>query len=122
MNFAKWTFRIAAIYGFIVLTPLYFLEPTITAQQGPVTHPEYYYGFTGCALAFQLLFLLISRDPIRLRPAMLACMVEKISFPVVVWPLYLQGRAPLPVAILSSIDLMWLTLFAVSWVRTREAG
>ena len=122
MNFAKWTFRVAAIYGFIVLTPLYFAEPQIAAQGGPVNHPEFLYGFTGCALAFQLLFFLISRDPARLRPAMIACMAEKLSFPIVVWPLYLQCRTPVTIVVFSTIDLMWMVLFAVSWVRTREAA
>lgn len=121
MTFAKWVFRIAGIYGFIVLTPLYFMESAVAAQQGPINQPEYFFGFTGCALSFQLLFLLISRDPARLRPAMLAAVAEKISFPIVVWPLYLQGRTPVTVAAMSTVDLMWCALFLISWVRMREA-
>jgi hypothetical protein len=122
MRFAKWVFLAAGIYGFVVLTPLYFLEGQIAVQQGPVTHPEYFYGFVGCALAFQLLFLLVARDPAGLRPAMLAAIVEKVGFPAAVWPLYLQGRTPAPVAIFSSIDLVWGLLFLVAWRRTRAAA
>jgi hypothetical protein len=122
MSFARWVFRLAAIYGFIVLTPLYGLEGAISARQGPVTHPEYFYGFIGCALAFQLLFLIISRDPARLRPAMLAGIVEKLSFPAAVWPLFLQGRAPAPVAVMSGVDLVWGLLFLIAWRRTRAAA
>jgi hypothetical protein len=122
MQFAKWVFLAAGIYGFVVLTPLYVLEPAISAQQGPVTHPEYFFGFVGCALAFQLLFLIIARDPVRLRPAMLAAIVEKVTFPAAVWPLFLQGRAPAAVTAFSTIDLFWGALFAISWMRTRPAG
>jgi hypothetical protein len=118
MRFAKWVFLAAGVYGLIVLTPLYFLEATVSATQGPVTHPEYYYGFVGCALAFQVLFLIISRDPARLRPTMLAGIVEKATFPAAVWPLFLQHRAPTPVLVMSSIDLFWGVLFVVSWFRT----
>lgn len=121
MRFAKWVFLAAGVYGFVVLTPLYFLEGTVAARQGPVNHPEYYYGFIGCALAFQLLFLIISRDPVRLRPAMLAAIVEKASFPAAVWPLFLQHRAPAPVVAMSSIDLVWGVLFVASYFRTAKA-
>lgn len=122
MRFAKWVFLAAGIYGFVVLTPLYFLESTVSATQGPVTHPEYYYGFVGCALAFQVLFLIISRDPARLRPAMLASVVEKATFPAAVWPLFLQHRAPLPVLVFSSMDLVWGVLFVIAFVRTGKAA
>ena len=44
MGFAKWVFAGAAIYGFIVLTPLYFLEGALARISGPVTYPEYYCG------------------------------------------------------------------------------
>jgi hypothetical protein len=118
MRFARWVFLAAGVYGFIVLTPLYFLEGAVSRTQGPVTHPEYYYGFVGCALAFQLLFLIISRDPARLRPVMLASIVEKVTFPAAVWPLFLQHRAPAPVTVFSSIDLLWGALFVAAYVRT----
>jgi hypothetical protein len=118
MRFARWVFLAAGVYGFIVLTPLYALEGAVSATQGPVTHPEYYYGFVGCALAFQLLFLVIARDPARLRPAMLAGIVEKAGFPAAVWPLFLQHRAPAAVTAFASIDLIWGVLFVISYVRT----
>ncbi|MGH7494644.1 MAG: hypothetical protein ACREOO_19905 [bacterium] len=68
MKFAKWVFRIAGIYGLIVLTPMYFTEGQISRDFPPApTHPEYYYGFIGVALAWQVLFLLLSKDPLRYR-------------------------------------------------------
>ena len=50
MRFAKWAFTAAGIYGLVSLPPLYFIERLATP---PITHPEYYYGFIGTALAFQ---------------------------------------------------------------------
>jgi hypothetical protein len=120
VRFASWTFTLAGLYGLIVITPLYFLEGAVARGSGPVTHPEYYYGFAGAALAFQVLFLIIGRDPVRLRPAILACLVEKFTFPAAVWPLYLAHRAPLTVAIFSTIDLIWGVLFTIAWFRTRS--
>ena len=121
MRFAKWVFTIAGIYGFVAVGPLYFMEGAIGRASAPISHPEYFYGFIGVTLAFQLLFLIIARDPARLRPAMLASIVEKVSFPAAVWPLFLQHRAPAPVTVFASIDLLWGVLFVASYLRTREA-
>jgi len=119
MRFATWVFRLAAIYGVIVLTPLYFLEARISAAGPPVNHPENYYGFVGAALAFQALFYVISRDPARYRLAMIPSILEKASFGGAVIPLWLAGRAPGAVAVFSAIDLVWGALFVASWLRTR---
>ena len=80
MKLARITFLIAGIYGLIVLTPLYFLEGTIARQTPPpITHVEFFYGFIGAALAWQVVFLLIARDPARYRLMMLPSILEKIS-------------------------------------------
>jgi hypothetical protein len=43
------------------LTPQYFMESRVSADYPPaITHPEYYYGFLGVAIAFQVLFVIIS--------------------------------------------------------------
>jgi hypothetical protein len=81
MTFATRVFLIAGIYGLLVLLPQYFLE----GKHGrdfppPITHPEYYYGFVGVALAWQIAFFIISRDPVRYRPIMIAAIAEKASF------------------------------------------
>ena len=120
MKFAKWVFTLAGIYGLIVMLPMYFTEVAYKATgQAPLSHPESLYGFVGAALAFQVLFLIIGRDPARMRPAILAALVEKISFPAAVWPLYLMGRTPGVVAFFASIDLALAVLFAIAWFKTR---
>jgi hypothetical protein len=122
MSFAKWAYRLAGIYGFIVLTPLLFLEPALAAQTGPVTYPEYYYGFAGSALVFQALFLLISTDPARYRRVMLITVAEKLAFPAVVWPLFLMGRTHGSVVVFATIDAALGVIFLIAWLRTRPAA
>lgn len=121
MRFARWVFTVAGIYGFVAVAPLYLMEGVIARTSPPISHPEYFYGFIGVTLAFQLLFLIIGRDPVRLRPAMLAAVIEKLSFPPAVYLLVSQGRTPPAVAVFATIDLVLAVLFVVSWVRTRDA-
>jgi hypothetical protein len=119
MRFAKWVFTGAGIYGFVAVGPLYFMEGAIGRTSAPISHPEYFYGFIGVTLAFQLLFLIIGRDPVRLRPAMIAAVAEKVSFPPAVYLLVAQGRTPPVIAGFATIDLILAVLFVLSWIRTR---
>ena len=119
MKFARITFLVAAVYGIIVLLPQYFLESYIgQTDPPPITHPEFFYGFIGVALAFQLVFLIISRDPVRYRPLMLASVVEKFSFGIAAVVLYIQGRLSANMLGAGSVDLVLGTLFIVSFLKT----
>jgi hypothetical protein len=119
MIFARRVFLIAAIYGFIVLWPQYFLEETIGRDTPPpITHPEYFYGFVGIALAWQVVFLLISRDPIRYRPLMLAAVIEKASFGLPAIALYVSGRLSGQMLAAGLLDLILGALFIASYRRT----
>jgi hypothetical protein len=62
MKLARWIYLIAGIYGILVLAPALFRPP-----QGA---PEFYYGFIGLALAWQLAFFVVARDPIGFRALM----------------------------------------------------
>ena len=67
-RFARRVFTVAGIYGLIVMVPQYFLAAQISRDTPPaITHLEYFYGFIGLAVAWQLVFLLIGRDPERYR-------------------------------------------------------
>ncbi len=119
MRFAKRVFLIAAIYGFVVLVPQYFLEQKMGLDHPPaITHPEYFYGFAGVALAWQVAFLIISADPARYRTMMLPGVLEKVGFGGAVVVLYLLGRVQAIMLIPAAIDLVWGVLFAVAYVRT----
>lgn len=119
MIFAKRVFSLAGIYGILTLTPLYFLEETLNRDfPPPITHPEHFYGFVGVALSWQVLFLVVARDPVRYRLMMLPAILEKLTFVVAVGALLLQGRvAPLALGP-ASIDLVLAGLFGWAFLRT----
>ena len=121
MKFAKLVFLIAGIYGLIVVLPLYFFEEkTGRDYPPPITHPEYYYGFVGVTAAWQILYLLISTNPIRYRPVMIPPMLAKGSFVIAVTILYLQGRVSGTMLGASMIDLLLVVLFFLAYLRTPE--
>ena len=120
MRFARWVFLVAGIYGLIVVTPQYFMEGVIARTTGPITHPEYFYGFIGVVVAFQLVFLIVSRDPVRFRPIMPACVVEKLTFGVAAWALYAAQRVRADILPFAAIDLVLAVLFMMAWMKTRN--
>jgi hypothetical protein len=119
MIFASRVFLIAGIYGIAVLTPQYFLEARIGADYPPaISHAEYFYGFVGVALAWQLAFLVIAIDPVRYRLIMLPGIVEKVSFGVAAIVLYAQGRLPAILLAAGCGDLAFAGLFAAAYWKT----
>jgi hypothetical protein len=119
MKFAKYTFYVAGILGLIILLPQYFLESK-TGQDYPpaITHPEYFYGFIGVAVAFQFVFLIIARHPGKYRLLMIPSMIEKFSFSIAVIILYLQNRIPLAMFAAGLLDLTFGILFVISFFTT----
>ena len=121
MKFAKWVFLIAGIWGLLALLPMYFLE----AKNGhdfppPINHPEYYYGFIGVAVAWQVLFLILSKDPVRYRTMMIPSVLEKFTFSMAVFTLQLQHRVPPMVVLFGFIDLVLGVLFALAYFKTLD--
>src|SRR3954469_10973304 len=105
MTFARRVFLIAGVYGLLVLLPMYFLEARIGRDQPPaITHPEYFYGFLGVALAWQVAFLVIATDPARFRPLMVPSVLEKASFGLASVALASAGRIPAVVLVGGLID------------------
>lgn len=93
INFAKWLLRIAGVYGLVVLVPLYFQERQFGIDNPPaINHPEFYYGFVGVAVAWQIAFLIMSTDPLRYRPILPACVFEKFCFGIAAMILFAHGR------------------------------
>lgn len=119
-RFARVTFGVAAAYGILALVPGFFAEQVI--GQGPLPHPEFYYGFYGSALVWQLLFVLISRDPVGCRWLMPIAVLEKAAFFIpCVW-LYAVGRMPVAGPFIGGmIDGVLMLLFLVAWRRTPAA-
>jgi uncharacterized membrane protein YjjP (DUF1212 family) len=122
MIFARRVFLIAAIYGLIVLLPQYFLEEKTGRDFPPaITHPEYFYGFIGIAVAWQIVFLLISRDPVRYRPLMPVAVFEKIAFGFPAIALYLSGRLSGQMLGAGILDLILGVFFILAYRRTAAA-
>jgi hypothetical protein len=119
--FARRVYLIAAIYGLVVLLPQYFLENRTGRDfPPPITHPEYFYGFLGVAIAWQLAFLVISRDPVRYRPIMIPAIVEKGTFAVATTVLFTLGRLSSQMLAAGLVDGTLGMLFVAAYVRTRE--
>lgn len=123
MKFAQRVFLAAGVFGVVVLTPWFFLESFWGRQfPPPVTHPEFFYGFTGAVLVWQLVYLLISRDPARYRPMMPLAILAKASFGIAVFVLLALGRVPTFPALGVTIDLVFAALFAYAYVATESTS
>ncbi|HVI58633.1 MAG TPA: YciI family protein [Luteimonas sp.] len=119
LAFARWTFRLAAAYGVLTLAPMYWFESSFATDNPPaLTHPEFFYGFLGVALAWQVLFWTIGRDPLRHRPAMVAAILEKFGYGAAVLVLQALGRANAPVLTFAVVDLLLGCLFVASFMAT----
>jgi len=122
MKFARMVFLVAGIYGLIVLLPAYFLEEQVGRDYPPpITHPEYYYGFIGVAVAFQFVFLVLSRDPVRYRPMMIPSVLEKASFGIPAVVLCLQQRIPTLTLGLAMVDALLGVLFVMAYIKTKPS-
>lgn len=121
-RFSRNVFLLAGIYGLIVLLPGYFGEKTLVQKMPPaVTHPEFYYGFLGVAVAWQVAFLIIARDPQRFRPLIPAAILEKLTYCVACAVLFILGRIPTIVGLGGAGDFILGTLFTISYFRLKPA-
>jgi len=115
MRFARWVFAVAGVYGLLVITPLYFMEGAIGWQN----QPEFYYGFVGLALVWQILFLFLARDPLRLRPIMIPAILEKLVYGIALIVLYCLGRIELASVLVASPDWLFAILFLTAYLRLK---
>lgn len=119
MRFARNVFYAAGVWGLLIVTPLYFLYDTLGREYPPpITHPDFYYGFIGVTLAWQVAFLIIGSDPVRFRPLMIAAALEKFSYMATLSTLYVQGRLQFGQFAVVSPDAILGVLFAVAVLKT----
>lgn len=119
MKFAKIMFWGAGIWGILVLTPLYFIFDLIGQKDPPpITHPAFFYGFVGVALAWQLAFFIIATDPARYRPLMIPSVFEKFSYGIAVVILVVQGRMRSSDLLFGGVDLLLGTMFVIAYLKT----
>lgn len=121
MRFAQLVFRIAGIWGVLVLAPFYFLYESVGNAAPPaVTHPEFYYGFVAVGLVWQIAFLLISTDPLRFRPMMIPAMLEKFGYVITLIVLYLQKRLTVSQTLPIVPDGILGLLFVAAFLKTKN--
>jgi hypothetical protein len=121
MKFAKIVFWIAAIWGVLVLSPLYFMFDLIGQKDPPpITHPAFYYGFVSLGLVFQIAFIVIARDPVRLRPMMIPAVLEKFGYGATLLVLFLQNRLHPQDLALGGIDVLFGVLFLAAFSKTSD--
>ncbi|MBS1840796.1 MAG: hypothetical protein JSS69_04305 [Acidobacteria bacterium] len=119
MKFAKYVFYVAGIWGILVITPLYFIFDQVGKKDPPpVTHPLFYYGFAGVALAWQFVFLVIGSNPVRFRPLMLVGILEKLGYFLPAVILFSQHRDHITDVYLSCGDALLAVLFLAAYWKT----
>jgi hypothetical protein len=115
-RFARSVFLWAGVVGIAELLPLYVGEALVSRVSPPaLTHPDFYYGFVGVALAWQVAFVIMSRDPERYLPLFPALCLEKLLYPLSTWMLFMHGRGSVLELAGASGDFIWLTLFVTAW-------
>jgi hypothetical protein len=120
MKVARIVFTAAGLWGIVVLTPLYFTFDLVGRwYPPPVTHPDFYYGFLAITLAWQLGFLIIGRDPVRLRPMMIPAILEKALYVITLVALYAAGRLELGQIGPGGPDAVLGCLFIAAYFKTR---
>jgi hypothetical protein len=75
-------------------------------------------GFVAVALAWQVGFVVIARDPVRLRLMMIPAVLEKFGYGISLIVLYLQHRLHGVDVAFGGIDLLLGLLFLVAFART----
>jgi hypothetical protein len=122
MRLAKVVFIGAGIWGITVLTPLYWLvDITGRRYEAPANHPHFFFGFLSVAMAWQVAFLVIGVNPIRLRPLMVPAMLEKFGHVATVVALYAQGRIGTLDAQAAVPDFVLGVLFVAAFAMTTSS-
>ena len=123
MRLARFVFIGAGIWGIAVLTPLYWLVDISGRHYTvPSDYPQFFYGFIGVAIAWQIAFLMIGSNPTRFRTFMIPAMIEKFGYVATLLFLYSQSR-------ISALDMqpaipdgLLGLLFVAAFLRTRPSG
>jgi len=122
VRFATIVFRAAAIWGLLVLLPLFFMfDGGGIEARPPFTYPQAYFGFLCVTLAWQLAFWVIGSDPARFRPLMIPAMIEKFGFVLALVVLYVQGRVGSRELLPAAPDVVLGMLFAAAYVKTHPS-
>jgi len=115
MRLAKWIFLTAGVLGLLSTVPLLFTENAMGVKQ-----PEFYYGFVFLNICWQILYLLLSSNPVRYRLMMIPAFLAKGSGTVALTWLYLLGRVSSQWIAIGAVDGIFAFLFLVAFWATRS--
>ena len=122
MKFTRIVYGSAAAYGFISLLPLYFLLEKVGREAPPpITHPEFYYGFVGVTFLWQLVFVIIAKNPVEYRSLIPITILEKFVYTLPVVLLYFAGRVHVSIMQSSLVDPVFGILFIAAYFRVSDA-
>ena len=108
-------FRVAAIYGVVVLLPMYLLDV-------PDPHKLTQVGFVGLALVFQAMFWIIANAPVKFRALMPLAVAEKAVFGLPAIAFFALGRTDAVTAGFGAADLLLGLLFLWVWLGVRRVA
>ena len=108
-------FRIAGLYGIVVVAPMLLFERQIAPG---ITYPVFFYAWVSVELVWQILFLVLSTDPIRYRPMILVSVLEKATAVVAIPWLYVLGRIGSLWLGVAAVDLVFGVLFLAAYRGT----
>jgi len=117
MRLAQWVFRVAGVYGILVVAPMLFLERQLAAG---AVHPVFFYGWVSVNLAWQLLFLVLSSDPARFRPMILVCFFQKATAAIAIPWLFVAHRVGGMWLGAAVVDLVFALLFLAAYRATGD--
>ena len=115
MILARWVFRIAGVYGIVVLAPMLFMERQIAPG---AVHPVFFYAWVGTNLVWQILFLVLSADPSRYRAMIPVCALQKLGAVVAIPWLFVTGRVGGMWLGAAVADLIFAVLFLAAYRAT----
>src|SRR5262245_52566887 len=123
MRLARIVFMVAGIWGVVVLAPLYWLVDLTGHRYAPPTdYPQFFYGFLSVAIAWQIAFLVIASNPARLRPLIVAAVIEKLGFVLTVVVLHGQARLSSRDTVVIVPDLLLGILFVIALIKTQASS
>ncbi len=121
MKLARIVFWVAAAWGAVTTTPLFFLLGRFNAENPPaVTHVELYYGFAVTIFVWQLVYFLIGTNPSRFRPMMLAAILVKAGWVVAVALLSAEHTLGKGMLFFAAADAVFAALFIAAFLKTPE--
>lgn len=113
LRFASRVYRLAAIYGVLVLLPAYLIPL-------PDPYKLTQIGFVGLALVFQGLFWIMASDPARYRALVPLTIFEKLCFGLPAAVFWARGQTDGITAAFGVIDLLLAALFTLVLFRLRR--